>query len=301
MIVTGIGSLPHGDPAAAARFVADSTDLPYLAQLPLRHPEEGMVRQWGDGLCGCGAVDTGVGLRFGSPSGPRHEAFVGAAAVLASGGAGPVKTQLTGPVTMAVAMRSAGHPVEGLWDCVVGGLLDRLDEHLAWIGSAVGGLSVHVVVDEPGLAAMRGRGSMDAVSALRHFFAASPMPLGLHCCADTDWSLVASLRPAVISWDVETLGGGFGGAEDALAGAISSGCGIAWGVVPTRPGPVVGLGSARARYGTAVARLALAGAPVHRLTTDAWVTPACGMAGLTEDGAAAVAARVREFAEVEHA
>jgi methionine synthase II (cobalamin-independent) len=302
VIVTGIGSLPHGAAEDAARFVLATTDLPYLPQLPARHPEEGMLRQWGDGMCGCGAADGGIGLRYGIEEGPRHEAFGGASAVLALHRSGELKTQITGPVTMAIALSAAGHPEEGLWDCVLAQLLRRLEDHLIWIASTSDSTAgqVHVVVDEPALvafgpAAYRVAFRSDAESVLRAFFAAAPVPLGLHCCAETDWGLVASLRPAVISWDIETLSGGFAG-EEAIAEAIAAGSGVAWGVVPTRPGAVPDMGAARARYGTTVARLVIAGAPVESLTRDSWVTPACGLAGLTEEGAAVVAARVREFA-----
>lgn len=296
MIVTGIGSLPHDDADEAARFVLDTVDLPYLPQLPNRHPEEGMIAQWGDGLCSCGADGRGE-LRYGRGTGPREEAFVGAAALVAVGPHDSVKTQVTGPVTMATALARAGHPETGLWDCVVDGLLQRLADHLAWVAGLA--RQTFVFVDEPALVAFGPEGrpaasAPDAVAALLRFFADAPAPLGLHCCGPTDWALVASLRPTVIAWDLETLDRGLGEAGPALAEAFSAGTVPCWGIVPARSGPVA---PPRARYGAAVARLVLEGAPVDSLTANAWFSPACGLAALSVEWADRVARSVRATIE----
>jgi hypothetical protein len=124
---TGVGSLPHVDPAAGAEF-AVAASVPYLPQLPMRHAAESMLRQWGDGLCGCGG--DGAGLAFGGAPGPVEEAFVGAEAALArlDGSVPLVKTQATGPITLAAAVRAAGHRGENLWECVVEGLSRRIGQ-----------------------------------------------------------------------------------------------------------------------------------------------------------------------------
>ena len=111
-MITGIGSLPHLDPMAAALFVLDTTDVAYLPQLPNRSPAERMLPQWGAGLCGCGYSDSELGLSYGADQDDRSDAFVGAAALLRllPPDLEAVKTQATGPVTLAAAMLAAGHP-----------------------------------------------------------------------------------------------------------------------------------------------------------------------------------------------
>src|SRR4029450_9742144 len=50
-VATGIGSLPHDDPMAAAELVLRCLpDLPAVPQLPGRDPREGMLAQWLGGL-----------------------------------------------------------------------------------------------------------------------------------------------------------------------------------------------------------------------------------------------------------
>ena len=300
--ITGVGSLPHTDPAEAARFVTATTDVAYLAQLPSRHGEEGMLRQWGDGMCGCGAVDSGYGLAYGAPPGPRHEAFVGAGNVLDAMTGSMLKTQATGPVTLAAAMLAAGHPGTGLWPCVVATLNGRIADHVRWIEERRPGLDVLLVLDEPALTAVTGAEGFpirpgDAVAGLREVVAASPVPTGLHCCGETDWGLVASLEPAVISWDVTTLARGLDDAEP-VAAAIAAGTRIIWGVAPSVPLPVSGSTGVLGALATATTRLIVAGAPAAALIEDAWFSPACGLAGVSVEQAAWVMAEVAKVVAV---
>ena len=44
-IATGIGSLPHRDAAAAAKFSLTTLELPAIPTLPKRSPAEGMIPQ----------------------------------------------------------------------------------------------------------------------------------------------------------------------------------------------------------------------------------------------------------------
>ncbi|MEN8113734.1 MAG: hypothetical protein ABFS21_05050 [Actinomycetota bacterium] len=302
MRTTGVGSLPHDDPAEAAAFVRDTTDLAYLPQLPNRHASEGMLRQWGDGLCGVGAVDDGIGLRFGVPEGDRVEAFGGAAAMLDAFDGDAIKTQFTGPVTLALGILAAGAPLDGLWDCVVEGLSRRFADHVASIEAAKPGIEIIAVMDEPALvmyAPGRDAGPIPieaAAEAISRVFASSPVPTGIHVCGDTDWRTVAGLRPAWLSWDLAALGDGFLTATDAIAEIVSQGTGIMWGMVPSDPAPI-DEGRVRSRYGTAVTRLVLDGAPVEALTNDALATPACGLAGLSIGGAEVVMRRLRSVGD----
>ncbi len=303
MRITGVGSLPHDDAADAAAFVFSTTDLPYLPQLPNLDPSEGMLRQWGDGLCGAGGSDDGIGLRFGEPTLTDAEAFGGAAAMLELLDGPEIKTQFTGPVTLWLALLAAGCPGDGLWECVVEGLSDRLLAHVDTIQAARPGVEIIAVMDEPALV-MFAPGRSDgpipieaAAEAISGVLAGAPVPVGIHVCGDTDWGMVAGLEPAWLSWDLAGLGDGFLESTDAIAEIVSQGTGIMWGMVPTDPAPI-DLDRIRSRYGTAVTRLVLEGAPVGALTTESIVTPACGLAGTTVGGAGVVMDRLREVAEV---
>jgi hypothetical protein len=112
--------------------------------------------------------------------------------------------------------------------------------------------------------------------------------VGLHCCGDTDWGGVAEIGFDWLSWDVSALGEGFHHGLDKIATALGAGARVMWGIVPTTPGPLPETNVLVGRYGTAVANLIVAGAPFETLRSQAWFTPACGLAGLTVSDAEAV-------------
>jgi len=292
-----VGSLPHTDPAEAAAFAA-AASVPYLPQLPLRHPAESMLRQWGDGLCGCGA--DGAALAYGALPGSGAEAFVGAAAALdALDPRTPlVKTQATGPITLGAALRTGGHPGRGLWPCVVDGLTARILGHLDTIRSRFPDTEVVVVLDEPALAALdwEAPGGRDALGALEAVIGSIPGRVGIHCCGDADWSPIAGLGPDCLSIDVAALGPRFVASAQDLAGAVSAGTRMIWGAVPADHPPLPSTDTLVARVRRAEGVLVLAGADVRALD-DAWVSPACGLAGLSVPAAERVVARLGLVAE----
>ena len=303
MRITGVGSLPHTDVHEAATFVAETTDLHYLPQLPNRDASEGMLRQWAEGLCGVGGTEDGIGLRYGEGSQPSADAFGGAMAMLDRAEGPELKTQFVGPVTLFLALLAAGCPFDGLWDCVVDGLVKRIQAHIDMINAARPGVDVIAVMDEPALvtfAPSRSGGPVPieaAADAIVRVMAGTPIPVGVHVCGDTDWRMVAGLQPAWLSWDLAALGDGFLNATDAIAETVSHGTGIMWGMVPTDPAPI-DTDRIRSRYGTAVTRLVIDGAPAAALTSASLATPACGLAGITVGGAGVVMDRLREVVEM---
>src|SRR5688500_6988613 len=115
---TSIGSLPHRDADAAAAFVLRHHPvLPAAPQLPRRSPLEGMIAQAARGMPGVTVNPDGTlvvdadGL---DPSATVEPPLDGAShagllafLALAAGRTGPVKIQLTGPLTLGQALVDA--------------------------------------------------------------------------------------------------------------------------------------------------------------------------------------------------
>src|SRR5437588_3951077 len=116
---TSIGSLPHHDPDEAASFVLGyHPDLPAAPELPRRSPREGMVPKAAIAVPGVQVDDEGglvadaeaveAAREAGVPGGADLDP-VGDAGLLrfldaVAGRTAPVKVQLTGPVTLALAL-----------------------------------------------------------------------------------------------------------------------------------------------------------------------------------------------------
>ncbi len=298
LIRTGVGSLPHTDPDEASRFVEATTDVLYLPQLPNRHPQESMLVQWGDGMAGAG--QDGRNLAVGRETGDGAEAFVGAARTLIDFSGSVLKTQATGPVTLAAALLAGGVNGAALLDRVADDLLDRIDLHLKWIRSEVDVDKLVLVLDEPSLAALGASGAAmppDVRGVLERVVRSIDAEVGIHCCGDTDWGAIAEIRPDWFSWDLGALGMGFHDGIDRVAEVVGAGSRVMWGMVPTTSGPLPDQNVLVGRYGTAVAHLVVAGAPFEALRSRAWFTPACGLAGLSLSDAEAVTKLLQDVVE----
>lgn len=293
-VATAIGSLPHIDAAAAAELVLGLLpDLPAAPQLPRRSRAEGMLAQMADGVAGIRADAEGRLLVEPSSMDPTpaldsptfgDESWAGLNAFLAATAhrTGPIKVQLAGPVTLALALveggaaPSAALPAAGLIVEQRAAALSR------WIAERVAGAPVVAFLDEPGLTVFSRAGApfdpndvIEVVSAALASFGRGTIT-GIHCCGPTDWRLVVSTGPDIISAPLAI------GLEDegaAIGPFLEEGGVVAWGAVPTdRPiGDDPGL---LCRQLIATWRALRAdGCDGDLLRSQALITPACGMAG----------------------
>jgi hypothetical protein len=197
LTTTGVGSLPFTRPADAARHAVCAYELPFCPQLPRAYGD--MLGEWlgaDPGRCGWApdrdrqlpAVWDDFILQL-THRPPRH---------------GVVKLQVTGPLTLAMALER-GTPRHAA-------VIDMAGEIAGWLAAAVqdqlrglaqAGLSALVMIDEPGLMAAHGAGATPgAWDALR---AVTPA-WGLHVCGEVPWRLVDAAEPDVISFDLSRFG-----------------------------------------------------------------------------------------------
>lgn len=292
-LATTIGSLPHEDPLAAAAFVLEhSPHLPAAPSLPNRSGRERMIAQAAWGIPGVTVLPDGsleVDDRAIDPRAPLTEdgidgdPFVSLRAFLAAvaGRRTPIKLQLTGPVTLGIALLSLGVPAERAFAVAGAAARARARALLAAAGEAAPMAPLVVFVDEPGLTAAMDAAfpldpnrTIDLVSST--LAAIEPHAVtGVHCCGMADWRVVLQAGPQILSLPVE-----MGAAQH--AGAISAflerGGWVAWGAVPTT-GP---LGATPERLWQHLSAewcaLTQGGCDPVLLREQALVTPACGLA-----------------------
>lgn len=293
-LATGIGSLPHTDPVAAAEVVLRLLpDLPAAPQLPERDPREGMIAQWLGALPEVTVADDGTcRLRGRSDDAPHctvepvaHSgllAFLDVAARASSTGASParVKVQLTGPLTLGTALEALGMPTARAYQraAVLCRAWIATIEHL--VTTRLPTTDVVVFLDEPALVRWR-RGDAalhrdSAIDVLSGALAAVDGVTGVHVCGDGDLGLAIEAGPQVLGVEVrDDL------ADHALPlSRFLDGEGwVAWGAIPTDR-PVGESPDPHWRHlATVWCELARRGCDPVVMRTRGLVTPACGLAG----------------------
>ncbi|CAN5841080.1 methionine synthase [soil metagenome] len=288
-LTTGVGSLPHTDAGSAIAFVlAHDRGLPAAPTLPNRSPLEGMVAQAAWGVPGV-TIGPGGSLTIDrsrmDPAAPVADpelagepfltlrAFFGAVADRP----GPIKVQLTGPVTLGLVLHRAGAPLD-LAMAVAGAAvrarcrsllarLDRIDQRTPL-----------VVLDEPVLCTEVPLATDDVIDAISGALAAiEPHAVtGLHCCGPADWRALLEAGPQVLSLPVDA---GTTTAAGALCAFIEQGGWVAWGTVPTDRPVGSDVGPLWRRLSAQWCDLVAAGCDPVQVRAQAIITPACGLAG----------------------
>jgi hypothetical protein len=292
-LATGIGSLPHHDPmAAAASVLRLLPGLPAAPQLPARTPLEGMIAQSvralpevvlaADGSIeriDLSALDAPIVATFDA------NAHGGLLAFLTQAQRQPrppafVKVQVAGPLTVGMALVEAGIPTPLAFERA--GMLarawGRALEHI--VAERLPESDLVLFFDEPGLVAFRdGEAPIDrerATDLLSGALAAVACTVGVHVCGHGDLHIALDAGPQIIGVEVSSALL----AHAAALGRHMEGDGwIAWGAVPTdRP-----VGEQAAPLWKNLidcwCELTRRGCDGLRLRQQALVSPACGLAG----------------------
>ena len=245
---TSIGSLPHTDPVEAARLVLRTQpDLPAAPSLPQRSPLEGMLPQamWGmpgievgsDGVIGIDVAALDPEAPLADP-GLEDEPFVGLQTFLreVEGRTAPVKAQLTGAVTLGLALTMYGVDEPLAFRLALHAVRERAAALLSVLRTALPDAPLLVVVDEPALVGTAQLGFplstndiIDLVSGVLAVLEPDAVT-GVHCCGEADWKAILMAGPQVLSLPV---GAGVTAAAGAISAFIDRGGWIAWGAVPT--------------------------------------------------------------------
>jgi methionine synthase II (cobalamin-independent) len=203
-----------------------------------------------------------------------------------------VKGQIVGPITLGLGIKSPSnqfliHDTE-LMDAVVKGLAQQAIDQATKFESL--GKKAIIFIDEPSLS---GYGSAftplskDEVleilgSTILLLREQTKALIGLHCCGNTDWSLLLSLDIDILNLDAYGFGESFILYLKEIRTFLEKGKTVAWGLVPTsdysgkETAPDL-LDRLAAYFKTLVTK----GVDRDRLYTQALITPACGMGSLS--------------------
>ena len=318
---TGIGSLPGTDIAEAIRLVfGELPDLPYLPELPDRGPGADMIGRTAGLL-----VDIPVELYAGQwrvAARPGMDARrtrdiwerdLDALTDFAADFDGLVKVQVAGPWTLAAALELAigGRMLRdpGAVRDLVASLVEGVRLHVADVSRRLPHARLMLQIDEPSLPAVlaghvpteSGFSVLAAVergvatTAIADVVAAAGVPVVVHCCApDVPIELIRDAGAVAVALDLDLVED-----LDPLGEALDAGTGLFAGAVPT--GASASTPSTSAPTGADVAARIrdlwkTIGFSINQLPAQVVVSPACGLAGLSEGRARAAMVTCREAA-----
>lgn len=198
-----------------------------------------------------------------------------------------LKGQITGPFTLGsgIKMPDGNNLLSDaqLLDCLVSGLAMKA----AWQVNEFKRLSYRsiIFIDEPYLACF-GSGFTpvlreDVIEIINRLIEAIGEPdclIGLHCCSNTDWSMVLETGIDIVSFDAFSYMERFVLYPDDLKRFLKKGGIIAWGIVPTSEfEPTITIEDLTAKFEQGVNTLLKKGLDRDLILERSLLTPSCGM------------------------
>lgn len=323
-----IGSMPHTDPAEAVRKVLEYfSHIPAWPQLPQRSFRENMLVQVSEGFPGV-VVDTDEKKIFVDTTqditaslerlyGAYLEQDLDFAAMSDAYAAGfyrflrdvaalphpplALKGQIVGPVCWGMMVTDLrGRPI--LYDEV---LADALAKHLAmkaaWQERELRKICPHIIlfIDDPYVAAVGSAyfaiGWEQAKAMLTEVLNAIQGIRGVHCCANTDWSLLLEAPIDILSLDAYGYAENLALYPEAVHAFLERGGMIAWGIVPTSKAALnETTENLVQRLHDGMGLLVRKGIPLEKILAASIITPACGTGTLSPDLAERIFARTAQ-------
>jgi len=309
-----IGSLPYKDAGKACDLVLRYIkDLPAWPQLPKRAYAENMYTQYSEGFPGIVIKDNKTFVdRTQDLAKPLEQFYTDYfAGDFSKYGVSPeyaaglhkflsldikpraVKGQVTGPISWGFTITDeTGKAI--IYDETFGDVVPKfLRLKASWMEQALKKLSDNTIVflDEPYMSAFGSVGMQlsreQVVSLLNETFAGIKGKKGVHCCGNTDWSLLLQTPVDVLNFDAYNYAGSLALYTPDVKKFIERGGLVAWGIVPTDTESIMKetAPSLRDRLEEAMAPFIRAGISHKRLVEQSLLTPACGLPTVTEAAA----------------
>jgi len=310
-----IGSMPHTDPVHAVQRVLEALpDIPAWPQLPRRSFRENMYVQFSEGFPGVVIEDEKIYVDRARDLTPELERlytayieedpefaaisrehalgfyqFIETVATLPQPPAA-VKGQVTGPVSWGLTVTDRdGWSV--LYDEV---LAEALAKHLgmkaAWQERELRKLSPNTIIflDEPYMASFGSAyvavGREQAQMLLEEALSAIQGVRGIHCCGNTDWSLLLETPVDILSLDAYGYAEALALYPEEVHAFLDRGGIIAWGIVPTSKDVMQETTASLVdRLHAAMNLLVRKGIPFEKVLSASLITPSCGTGTLSPD------------------
>ena len=311
---TAIGSMPHTNSGEACSIIMRGLpDIPVWPQLPQRSPKENMIIQFSEGfpgvVIGGDKIHIEPSADFESKLEQIHidceqdnareygistEYAAGLHAFLSKAtGSKIVKGQVTGPVTWGLRVTSQ----DGLGILYDETLAETAAKFLrlkaSWQENILRQISPNTIifVDEPYLVSL---GSVftpipeeKVPILLEEVFRGIKGTKGLHCCGNTNWSVLLDTKIDILSFDAYNYASSLSTHSDKVKSFLDGGGSIAWGIVPNEEETLAkeSLSGLRDRLEEAMAPFTRDGVKFRQLIAQGLITPSCGLESLSPEAA----------------
>lgn len=312
---TAVGSMPHRDAEQACSLVLRYLpQLPAWPQLPKRSFGETMYAQFAQGLPGLvvegdrlyldttqdidvhiqkllqdwenrNSTDYSIAPQFAS----GLHAFVSRS----WGASRLIKGQITGPVSMGLTLTDQERRPIIYHDILSDALAKHLRLKASWQEQKLREVFPQTMlwVDEPYMSAF-GSGYLtlsreQVISLIEEVLGGIQGIKGIHCCGNTDWSVLLSTSIDVLDYDTYNYAETLSLYPEEVKQFLGRGGVIGWGIVPNdaanlrKETPA----SLKDRLEEALSPFARKGIPVRELVRRSLLTPSCGLASLEPDAA----------------
>jgi methionine synthase II (cobalamin-independent) len=327
--LTTVGSLPHTEVGEAwAIIMENARAIPNWPQLPRRSFLENMYVQFSEKFPGVVLdlenqriyVDRGKelepelealyiaylenDLEHGAISPDYAQGLATAHQFLSGHPLVAVKGQVTGPVSWGLSVVDQDRrPV--LYDEV---LAEAIAKHLrlkaAWQEKELRKISPNTIifVDEPYMAAFGSAfvslSREQVISLLEEVFSGIKGLKGVHCCANTDWSILLETSIDILNLDAYGYAENLALYPEEVKRFLERGGIIAWGIVPASEEVHRETSeSLVARLEEAISLLVKKGVPREAILNSSMITPSCGTGSLSRETAEKVIKMAAEVAK----
>jgi len=313
---TIIGSMPHTDPQTACSLIAHYLrDIPAWPQLTKRSFLENMYVQYSEGFPGVVVTEGRIYIdRSQDLSAPLEQLYAaylendvdrfpigseyaaGLHAFLSQTALSPqaVKGQVTGPVTWGATVADDSRR-SVIWDDTLADAAAKLLRLKAgWQEKELRQISKNTIifVDEPymqsyGSSSFIALSREKVVSLLEEVFGGVSGLKGVHCCGNTDWSILLETSVDILSFDAYNYAQSLSLYTAEIKRFLDRQGTVAWGIVPNDEVAVAGESAAslQDRLEEAMAPFTREGIPFRQLIRQGLLTPSCGLASLTAEAA----------------
>ncbi len=314
---TIIGSVPHTDAKKATALVTRYLkDIPTWPQLPRRTFLENMYVQYSEGFPGAVVENNRIYIDtakdFTKALETLYQAYLendasqysfgrdyaaGLYALLEQDNLSPkaVKGCVTGPLSWGMTIADENkRPI--LYHEVLGDAIPKfLKLKAKWEESELKKISKNTIifVDEPYMASYGSSIAAGAfsrpekiVEMINEVFDGISGLKGIHCCGNTDWSLLLKTKMDILNFDAYAYAKSLALYPDDVKKFIGRGGCVAWGIVPNQMEQLQkeSLASLKDRLEEAIAPFTRNGLSIKDIAKQSLLLSCCGLNPLTEEG-----------------